>query len=403
MIRVAMFTDSFYPELGGIQDSIQTIAKSLAHRNHQILIIAPSATSHDFHLAGMPVQEINLGENVQIHRLPALKVPSSTRQSRLVIPTGQCWRMIKKFHPDIIHTHTFLSAGWEALRAAKKLRIPIVGTNHWAIGEFGRYIPLSADLFSRMSVKWVTRYYNHCQMVSAPSQSVIDEMLHFDLQSPHQIVSNPIDTELFHPVSPQQRELLKQQFGFSHQTILYAGRLADEKNIDVLIRALAVVVKTIPSAILALAGQGSAKGRLERLASHLGIQAHVKFLGVLDPSSLAQAYQAADIFSIASTSESQSMVLLQAMSSGLAAVGAHWRALPEYIEKRSGRLAEPGNSEHFAEHFLLLLQHPHLRERLGQFARIKAQQYSINDVTTHWETIYRQSCRRFSHSFQVYT
>ncbi|CAG8998808.1 MAG: Alpha-monoglucosyldiacylglycerol synthase [Candidatus Celerinatantimonas neptuna] len=402
-MRVAMFTDSFYPELGGIQDSIQTIARSLSNRNYQILIVAPRASSYDFHLAKKPVQEIDLGENVHIHRLPALKIPSSTRQSRLVIPTGLCWRTLKKFRPDIIHTHTFLSAGWEALRASKKLQIPLVGTNHWAIGEFGQYAPLSADFFSQMSVKWVTRYYNHCQMVSAPSLSVIDEMLRFGLNSSHQVVSNPIDTGLFHSVSSEERELLKQRFGFTNNTILYAGRLADEKNIDVLIRALAIAVKRIPSTILALAGQGAAKARLGRLAKSLGVAEHVKFLGVLDSATLAKAYQAADLFSIASTTETQSMVLLQAMSSGLAAVGARWRALPEYIDPRSGRLAEPGNPEHFAEHFLMLLSHSQLREQLGQFARDKVQRYSINDVTTRWEKIYRQTCRNFSHSFQAYT
>ena len=387
-MRIAFFTDSFYPELGGIQDSILLTARALGERGHTVVLYAPSASPRDFRLAGLPVKEVDLGERVQVRRLFSVPVPSSTGQSRLLLPTGRRWRGLASWEPDVLHTHTFLGAGWEALTAARHLRVPLVGTNHWAIGEFSMYAPFAARQFARYSVKAATGYYNRCTLVTGPSRSVVDEMLASGLGRPAHVVSNPIDTELFRPGEPDERQALKRHLGFSDSTILYAGRLAVEKNIDVLVRALATVVRELPDAMLALAGHGTARLRLERLAAECGVGHRLKFLGTLDKPALARAYRAADVFAIASTSETQSMVLLQAMSSGLPAVGARWRALPEYIADDAGLLAEPGDAGQFAAHLLSLLREPSMRARMGERAAARARRFGLTETVDAWERIY---------------
>lgn len=392
-MRIAVFTDSFYPELGGIQDSILLTSRALGERGHEVVIFAPEAAERDFRTAGVPVGEVELGANVRVQRLLSLPVPSSTGQSRFLVPTGRRWRELIDFKPDVIHSHTFLAAGWEALRAARMLQVPIVGTNHWAIGEFGTYMPLSAELFSRLSVKAVTQYYNRCAMVTAPSRSVTDEMRQHGLRQPHCVVSNPIDTGLFRPASETQHQALKQQLGFTDATILYAGRLANEKNIDVLIRALPQVLNRVPDAMLALAGHGSARDRLVQLAQSRGVSERVRFMGTLDKAALADAYRAADLFAIASTSETQSMVLLQAMSAGLPAVGARWRALTEYVDEQAGLLATPGDHEDFAEKMTTILRDAPQRQQMSAHATRVSQRYSISHVTDTWEAIYTDICQ----------
>lgn len=390
-MRIAVFTDSFYPELGGIQDSVLSECRELGKRGHQVVIFAPRAGRQDFTLAGVPEQEADMGENVQVRRLFSLPIPSSTGQSRLLVPTGRRWRQLRPFAPDIIHTHTFLGAGREALSAARHLGVPVVGTNHWAIGEFGGYTPFSARFFAKFSIHAVTRYYNHCAMVTGPSHSVIDEMCAFGLRRPHCVVSNPVDTALFSPVSDTQRATLKQAYGFSHSTIVYAGRLANEKKIEVLIRALPLIAIQAPDVMLVLAGHGSARRRLEQLAYALGVGDRVRFTGTLDKAALADVFHAAEIFAIASTSETQSMVLIQAMSAGLPVVGARWRALPEYIDAQSGFLAQPGDHEDFARKLTQLLSSPALRKQMGEHAVRKTKQFSITTVTNRWEQIYAQA------------
>jgi len=387
-MRIVFFTDSFYPELGGIQDSILLTARALGERGHHIVLYAPSASPRDYRLAGLPVQEIDLGKRVEIRRLFAVPVPSSTRQSRLLLPTGRRWRELVDWRPDVLHTHTFLGAGWEALVAARRLGVPLVGTNHWAIGEFSMYAPVGARQFARYSVKAATAYYNRCAFVTGPSRSVVDEMRAYGLRKPARVVSNPIDTMLFRPGDARERRMLKHRLGFSDATILYAGRLALEKNIDVLVRALASVVREIPDAMLALAGHGTDRPRLERLAAALGVGQRVRFLGTLDKPALAEAYRAADVFAIASTSETQSMVLLQAMSSELPAVGARWRALPEYIGDDAGLLAEPGDASQFAAHLLSILRAPSMRATMGERAAAIARRFGLAETVSAWEQIY---------------
>lgn len=387
-MRIAVFTDSFYPELGGIQDSVLSLTRALGERGHEIVIYAPAPGQKDYALAGLPVREADLGGNVSVRRIFSLPVPSSTGQSRLLLPNGQRWRELASFRPDLIHTHTFLGAGWEALRAAKHLGRPLIGTNHWAIGEFSAYTPFSAAFFARSSIKAVTWYYNRCALVSGPSRSVVDEMRAFGLRKPYAIVSNPIDTCLFRPGTPAEKASLKSRLGFSKTTIIYAGRLAIEKNIDVLIRAIALLKRDVPDVMLALAGHGTARSRLERLAHELGVAHRVKFLGTLDKAKLADAYRAADVFAIASTSETQSMVLLQAMSSGLPAVGARWRALTEYIPSAAGFVAEPGSPDDFAAKLAIILGQPSLQKSLGENAARIAQRFSIDNVAKMWEEIY---------------
>ncbi len=387
-MRILVFTDSFYPELGGIQDSLVVTSRELGARGHTVLLCAPAAADRDYAVAGLPVREIDLGANVTIRRMFSLPTPSSTRQSRLLVPTRQRWREMAHFGPDLVHAHTFLGAGWEAVRTARRLRVPLIGTNHWAVGEFGAYFPVPAQFFARASIGAVTRFYNQCDRVTAPSHSVLQEMCAFGLRRPHCVVSNPIDTSSFAPALPPERERLKRSLGFSPATILYAGRLAVEKNIDILIRALALLATRNPDAMLALAGHGTAHSGLEALARQQGVVSQVRFLGTLGTAELGDACRAADVFATASTSETQGMALLQGMSAGLPAVGADWRALREYVPPDAGFLAVPHQPGDFAAKLDVLLRESPLRHGMGERAARFARRFSVARVADNWEKLY---------------
>ncbi len=393
-MRVAIFTDGFYPELGGIQDSVQLLAKTLGGRGHQVLCVVPSASPSDYALSHVPEKEIDLGKNVRITRVPSLLVKGSNLQSRLVLPTFTRWRLLREFKPDIIHTQTFFGLGIEALRASRKLRIPMVGTNHSAVREFMVYAPFAAELLGRLTLKAVIWYYNRCDFVTGPSHSVLDEMAQYGLKAPHEPVSNPIDTTIFQKRTREERDALKKKFGFSDSTVIYAGRLGREKNIDVLLRAIGQVRAKIPNAMLALAGHGRDEARLRALVTELGIEKSVRFLGTLSQAALAEAYAASEVFSIASTSETQSMVLLQAFICGLPAVSADWRSLHEYTPETAGFRARSLDSADFAQKMTTLLQDSELREQLGEGAYRFGSQFSPEAVAAVWERVYADTIAR---------
>ncbi len=387
-MKIAMYSDVFYPELTGIGDSIVTLSRQLAMAGHHVRFFVPAYSKKNYRIAGKDYQEIQLPDGVSIHRFPSIHVGGSSGQGRLVIPSSAALRAVKEFQPDVIHSQLYFGVGINALIASHKTKIPLVGTNHTAISEYMKSFPgWTAKLMRRYAV-W---YYNHCQFVTAPSSSVFDEMTSDGFDRPHKILSNPIDTETFHPVSDERKSELRKKFKFGQPAIFYAGRLGAEKNIDVILKAMPDVLSEFPDAKLALAGHGSQREMLEKLAVKIGTSDRVIFLGTLDKASLAEAYQASDIFVITSTSETQSLTLMQGMASGLPVIGARARALPEYINDKNGFLITPGSHEELARYIIEISKDKVQREILGQGSRSTAERYSPASIADEWLKIYTQA------------
>lgn len=388
-MKLAYYTDSFFPELGGIQDSIAAQARSLGARGHRLLIVAPRASAADFRLARLDPGELDLGPQVRIVRIPAVGLPGSTGQSRLALAPGAASAAVAAFAPDLIHVHTFLPAGWLGALAARRLGVPLIGTNHWAADGFGLYAPRRVQAgAARLFMGAVARFYRRCALVTTPSQATADAMRAVGFDRPLRVVSNPIDLAEFCRPSAEQRATLRAELGLNGRTLIYAGRLAIEKKVDVLIRAFAIAARSRPDLSLALAGHGSARGALEQLAGQLGLQHRVHFLGSLPHATLARWLQASDLFAIASTSESQCMALLQAMACGRPAVVADCRALPEVLGPDAGLLARPDDPDDFATSLGRLLDDPELAQRCGKAASSRAAQSSVSAVTDQWEALY---------------
>ncbi len=381
-----MFTDHFFPELGGIQDSVAITSRALAARGHHVDIYAPRYGARDYRRIGQPVGERDLGANVVVSRRLSLPVPSSTRQSRaaLLSPVAPVL-LARRARPDIVHVHSFFAIGLEALLTGAWLDVPVIGTNHWTVAGFGPHLPIRAE----RAAAYVTWFYNRCDFVTAPSRSVFDELGPNRLHPPVQVVSNPIDTGLFQPVRPDQRAALRARVGLRDPTITYAGRLGPEKNIEVLLSAVAALRDRGIAADLAIAGHGSHEAILRAMAERLGIGPCVRFLGTLAPDELARLLRISDIFSIMSTSETQSMVLLQAMASGVPVVAANTRALPEFVSPENGVLVDPHDPPGLAHAFAELLAAPERRARMGLAGRRTAERCSVAAVTDEWETLYR--------------
>jgi 1,2-diacylglycerol 3-alpha-glucosyltransferase len=381
-----MFTDYFFPELGGIQDSIATIARSLGRRGHAVDVYAPRYGKRDYSRIGAAARERDLGANVRVRRRPSLPFPSSTRQSRAAVLSPIGWAsLVGDNKPDVIHTHSYFGIGLEAVMNGAVLRIPVIGTNHTTIAGFGPYIPISV---ARASA-YVTWFYNRCACVTAPSRSVFDELRPADLRPPKFVVSNPIDTDLFTPGSVEELAALRARFGLTQPTITYAGRLGPEKNIEVLLQSMATLRDRGIVADLAIAGHGSHESVLRTLAADLEIGDRVRFLGTLPQAELAGLLRVSDAFAIMSMSETQSMVLLQAMSSGIPVVAALTRAFPEFVGPANGVLVDPHDSARLADVLAELLASPERRREMGVCGRKLAERYGVEIVTDEWETLYR--------------
>ena len=387
-MRIAFFTDNFYPELSGISDSVVTIARELASRGDDILICAPSAPAKSFEIGGVAVGEIDLGPRVIVKRLWSMGVPMATGQARAVIPFfSGTTAFLREWKPDLIHVHTFFGAGWVGVFAAKRLEVPLVGTNHTALESFVEQLPLGR-LWMSVALATASRFYNRAVLVSTPSHDLLRDMQANDFRGRGVVVSNPINTEVF---APGDGASGKARWRLSPHTFSFAGRFAPEKCIDLLIRALPLVRKEVPDAQLALAGHGTGRAALLALSESLGVSDGVVFVGTLSQSDLAELFRASELFAIASTSETQGMVLLQAMSTGLPAVGVRARSLPEYIDEGvTGSLVNPGDHVSMAREIVILLKDAQKARAEGVRARDAVLQYSVSSIATQWENLYEE-------------
>ena len=409
-MRIAIFSDNFYPELSGISDSIIALSKDLAKRGHFIDFYVPNYPQEDYDRINIPYKEIDLGPNIHVVRF--LSFPygkgAGTGQGRFVVPNGFRAATVFRFHPDVIHSQLFFGVGLEAIFAARMLRRPVIGTNHTAIKEFLKYSPIQQSWFTNGILKYVNWYYERCELVTAPSHSVFDEMTALGFKNVKmRVISNPIDTQTFQPLvrntpTGKSNVALKKKLGFAKHVIFSAGRLSDDKNPDVLIKALPFVKKDVPDAMLVFAGNGTSREKLAQLAERLGVKDSVKFLGFVEKSKLVEAYSASEVFAIASTSDTQSLVMMQAMACGVPVVGVRARALPEYINEKNGFVVEPGDARAMADRLVQLLKDPKLAKSLGDGGLAYTSQFSEPAIAADWEKIYKdviESYNKRSHWF----
>lgn len=383
-----MFSDNFYPELSGISDSIITIAKEFAKQGHQIRFYVPRHPRRNYIKTGHKPREIELGPNIEVKRLFSIPIPTPTGQGRFVIPTGAAKRSLRDWQPDVIHTHHFGGVGLEAIIATRYLKIPLIGTNHTPFREFMKYSPIHTEWAINKMLKYVSWYYNRCDFVTAPSGFLFKEMLDYGFNKPHTILSNPIYPEEFTPAEQSRKLELRKRFGFTGPTLIYSGRLAPEKHIDIIIRSFAIIRQTISNAGLVIIGHGVADKSLKKLARDLNIENDVKFLGFVGQETFVEAYQAADIFVVASTAETQCLSMMNAMLSELPVIGVRAGALPEYINDSNGFIVEPGDYHAFTEKILYLIKNPDQAIQLGRQGREYAKQFSSPNIAKEWLLIY---------------
>ena len=395
-MNIAFFTDNFYPELSGVTDVIAFTAKELGKLGHHIHIFAPKHPPKNYKIGNVPYKEIDLGPNVIIRRLPSLPIPMPTMQGRLLIPNP--FRVFEKEKFDIIHTHSFWGPGIEAKWLAKKQNIPLVGTNHTIIESFS---PIDNHFVKSALKNYVINYFNKCDLATAPSNFLLQKMIAGGLTTASTSISNPIEDSFF--TQSRTKAELKKQLGLKTFTTIYIGRISKEKNVRTLVKTFIEFAKDKPDTNLVIIGQGTERKELEKLATDSQVSGQISFLGPYsgqDRKILIDYLQASDIFTIPSTSENQSMCVLQAMACGLPTVAANAEGLPELVGNERGLLFAPDDIADLNEKLDGLYTDADLREKFSKNARLFAETLRANNVAKEWEKLYNSVITKYKNSRQ---
>jgi 1,2-diacylglycerol 3-alpha-glucosyltransferase len=255
------------------------------------------------------------GSREDVVHVPSLPLPLPTSY-RLTIPLGTRERITRELGPlSVVHTHSPFVTGWMGARYARRLNVPLVFTYHTQLGAYAHYVPFDANTTRRAAERLTRTFANNADAVIVPTSSMERHLRSLGVKRPIAVVPTCIDVDRF--AGGVRRADLRERYGVGRdgEMILCVGRLAREKNLDLTLRAFAAL--EVPRARLVLVGDGPEREHLEHLAAALGIAARTHFTGELPRSMLPDAYASADLFLFTSRTETQGLVLVEALAAGL--------------------------------------------------------------------------------------
>lgn len=362
-MRIGFFTDTFLPQRNGVVSSILSFGPELVKRGHEVIVFCPRSNVSEY-------------EGMEIRRYPSTTFKPYP-EFQVAFPSG----VGKVPKLDIVHTHSPFSLGVFGLLVAKRQGAPIVSTFHTMLSEYVTYI----SSFWRTALNAVTWrycrfYYNQCRAIVAPSNVLKRVLLQHKIAKPIIVLPTGIDLDLLKPVDMKKA---REKIGVGGKVFLSLGRLGFEKNIDVILRAIENV-----DARLIIAGKGPAERNLRELARKLGVQKKVSFVGHVPEKLKNIYYSAADAFVISSTSETQAIVVAEAMACECPVIGANSLAIPEIIEDGvNGYLFDPGDSEGLSEILLNFESSKKMRTAAVKRAKTFSKQRCTNKLEKFYLSI----------------
>ena len=335
-MNIVMLTNTYFPHVGGVARSVQAFSDEFRRRGHRVLVVAPEFDNQ-------PADEVN------VLRIPAIQHFNGSDFSAVLPVSGLLSDQLDAFQPDIIHAHHPYLLGMTALRIARYRELPLVFTHHTLYEQYTHYIPLDSPVFRRFVIEMASCYANLCDQVFAPSQSIATLLQQRHVHVPVGVVPTGVDRNRFaEGDGPGFRTALgipKECFVVGH-----LGRLAPEKNLHFLAEAVAQSFKSMVSGHFLVVGEGPSQRIIKKVFADNKLLARLHLVGILQPVELANAYHAMDVFAFASKSETQGMVLTEAMAAGVPIVGLDAPGVREVVRDRvNGRLLYGSNTAEFAE------------------------------------------------------
>jgi len=319
-MNILLMSNTYKPLLGGLEKSIELFANEYRQKGHRVIIVVPEYPD-------MKPEE-------DVVRIPAIEKFNGTNFSlQLPIPGVLEEALGKSFRPDIVHAqHPFL-VGDTALRVASKFNVPLVFTHHTLYEENVHYMPGNEEALKRFMIELSTGYANLADAVFAPSESVMNMIKERGVQTPIHVIPTGLYVKNF---SRGAGRSLRKRFNIPSDAYVvgHIGRLAPEKNLEFLGRAVARFMKKHPHAYFLIGGQGPSEEVIKEIFSQEGLSERLCLAGIFKGKELIDAYHAMDVFVFASQSETQGMVLDEAMASAVPVVAVDAPGVREVVEDR---------------------------------------------------------------------
>jgi len=383
-MKILLTTESYYPNIDGGAIAQHNLVQELNKMGHEISVIAPGSSFRNI------VEEDN---GIKIFRTRAVKLPlyMKSRYYFSPFPVFKVGKIIKNYKPDIVHICSPYPISISAMLWARKKDIPVLGSIHILpenmISPFFRLE--SYKVFEKYSWQYLVYFFGLVDWLTAPTKTGAEMYIKRGLKKNITPISNGLKTDLFNP--DNNGEYLRKKLNLPKKNIvLYTGRINEEKNLDVLIKAIPYVAKQIDAHFLICGEGGDYKQMLMDLTRELKADDHTTFTGFLDWKDYPNVYSIADVFAMPAESELQSLVTMEAVASGLPVVVVNKGALPELAGMDNGLVFEPGNSKQMADCIVKILLDEKLRKNMGLKSLELIKKHSMESVGTQYEKLYEK-------------
>ena len=376
-----MISDVYFPRVNGVSTSIQSFANELIHQGHEVTLIAP-----------------DYGENTQeefdIMRAPSRRVIVDPEDRMMKMQ----WvldhtRLLAEADYDLIHIQTPFVAHYLGIKLARLLNLPVIETYHTYFEEYlYNYVPY----FPKGLLRYMARHFsssqcNSVEHVIVPSTPIEQALREYGVQTEISVLPTGLNLELFQGGNGRR---FRQKHGIDHErpVALYVGRVAHEKNIRFLLDAMTQAIRKMPDMLFIVAGEGPAEKWLHQQVRTAGLENNLFQIGYMDRNTeLLDCYRAADVFVFASRTETQGLVLLEAMALGTPVVSTAVLGTKSVLVDGQGALIATEEIEDFSAKVIHLLTDHAAREQLSQSGMHYAEQWSIaantERLVEHYQTL----------------
>jgi 1,2-diacylglycerol 3-alpha-glucosyltransferase len=359
-MRIGIFSECYRPMLNGVVISVETFRAELERLGHEVFVL--TTAYRNYHETDPHVQRF---KSVQIPHF--LDYP-------IAVPYAP-WSLgrVRRLGLEIVHSQSPFAMGQMAAFFARRNRLPLVFTYHTMITEYVHYVPFFRSV-TKAAARAISRSYaNAADRVVTPTGAVRDLLRGYGVRSPIEVIPTGVDAAQVRAASPPE---WMEPIADGKRILLYVGRLAVEKSVDFVLFAFAQIHARHPDTHLLLVGGGPWETYLRRLARRLGVAEHVTFTGLVPKEEALGAYHKAEVFVFPSTTETQGLVLVEAMAAGVPCVAVEAAASADVIQNGVSGYLVPKEETAMAGRVCEVLESPELRRRLSAGARRRALDFS---------------------------
>jgi len=401
-MKIAMFTDAYWPRVNGVTVSVDSFSRALVKEGHEVLIVCsqyPQSQNNAISLQKESEAEV-LFKLVKVPSFPAF----ISKEDRIAKLNKRSWalKQVDSFNPDIVHINTEMIIAEFGFFYARSHNLPVVYTFHTMWEDYApNYFPFLPVWFVKLFIRKIQKnVLKRSYRVIVPTPQ-IDEVVHkFKLNSLTERIPTGIELELFEPNTEKSEEYRKkfdERFPVSKgkRILLFAGRVAKEKNLGFLLNILPEILKKHPDVILVIAGNGPDQDYYKEEAKKAGLDDNCVFTGYFDRKDLALVYSIAEIFTFPSLTDTQGLVTLESMLSGTPVVAIGVLGTLTVMGGDNGGFMVKNDSEEFTARVLDLLGDKELYQAKVKEAMLHARSWSIEELTKKLIAFYQTAIKDY--------